>query len=776
MPKKDEILEKLDYLGLDLEKIPKQLIENEELEYRIPKFYDESQYKQYRYVKVKDIQILLTPSNRLDDLSEKYKKAAPLSDYLDSKNEENFLKHTTFLNMLKNVRLEKIEEIEQEQEKLSKNIPFKVKFSTNYLWQVYYSKNSDKYFMLVPTEDSEYEAFFYLLKEKIANKRNAKIFVPISGVDYTSQYLKKSEYQDLENYMWLFTKEWPLVYDVYDKNDNLTIQIIGETQVYGKMKSIYNIKLQSFEEATSFYKLIKAMFILQTEVPNYFEFKTNINEDGGIDFYQEDKKMEYKDVPKWLKDEYILCEYKKNVANGLINDNNKKLEDLKAQSVLLEMEYIEKEKQISTFLECKKTFFGKVKYYFKYSKGKKKKEKEKDEKQEEIIENDSVIDEKQEIRQENFVEKSNYTIDEIIQNYKELEEKENTLKNILMDINALKLKNKNLTKKIENATIFIKEIDNHKKSIFEFWKYSNKDEIATLPEGEQEEINVIKKITRIFDYEEDLEDFGKKYDRVLRKKLTQDETDALYITNTEVLPILNKIKNNEVLPKDLDSNLKQLKKEAIEEKTLFEDEEFDIFSGADDSTKINIIKNKKHREIPKDRFRILEINKNTKQIGYKLVLEEIINKIKLAMEKVEIDDELPVYMAVEDELNNNNINVFNINPESEISELLNSKVSLLNLYKINLKGKTNCIPYTNIIFYDNQNKTLPLGMDLSTKILVDTNKMNLIAKSKFDFNVISFEDKNDEFSKMSINKVTVLEYDLANESDDEKKENNEENK
>ena len=26
-----------------------------------------------------------------------------------------------------------------------------------------------------------------------------------------------------------------------------------------------------------------------------------------------------------------------------------------------------KEKQISTFLECKKTFFGKVKYFFKYS-------------------------------------------------------------------------------------------------------------------------------------------------------------------------------------------------------------------------------------------------------------------------------------------------------------------------------------------------------------------------------------------------------------------------
>ena len=62
-----------------------------------------------------------------------------------------------------------------------------------------------------------------------------------------------------------------------------------------------------------------------------------------------------------------------------------------------------------------------------------------------------------------------------------------------MDINSLKLKHKNMQKKIENAAAFIQEIDNHKKSIFEFWKYSNKDEIASLPEGEAEELNITKK-------------------------------------------------------------------------------------------------------------------------------------------------------------------------------------------------------------------------------------------------------------------------------------------
>lgn len=241
--KNDEILNKLEYLGLDLDKLPKAITNFEELEYRIPKFYEENKYRQYRYVDVKDIQILITPTNRLDELEEKYKKASPIFDYLDNKTEENYAKHAKFLEMLKNVKIEDIEQIEEEQKKLNKQIPFKVKFASNYLWQIYYSKNTDKYFMLVPTEDAQYAAFFYILKKKLEKGRTAKIFVPINGVEYTTTYLKKSEFQDIENYMWLFTKDWPLVYEVFDKKDNLSIEIVGETRVYEKIKSKYNIKL-----------------------------------------------------------------------------------------------------------------------------------------------------------------------------------------------------------------------------------------------------------------------------------------------------------------------------------------------------------------------------------------------------------------------------------------------------------------------------------------------------------------------------------------------------
>ena len=112
--------------------------------------------------------------------------------------------------------------------------------------------------------------------------------------------------------------------------------------------------------------------------------------------------------------------------------------------------------------------------------------------------------------------KTQYTLDEVVEKGKRANEKENDLKNSKMDINALKLKNVNLIKKIENATAFIEEIDSHKKSIFEFWKYSNKDEVQALEEGEEEIINV-KPHSQIFDFEEDFEEFGESMDKIQRK-------------------------------------------------------------------------------------------------------------------------------------------------------------------------------------------------------------------------------------------------------------------
>lgn len=758
----ESIEEKLEYLGLNLEKIPAGLKKFEPLEFRIPKFYDEKQYRQYRYIPIKDIQILLSPTNRLDEIEEKYKKASPLADYLDSKKEENILKHTTFLNMLKQVRIEEIEKIEEEQNKLNKTIPFKVKFEGNYLWQIYYSENTDKYFMLVPTEDSDYSTFFFLLKKQLERKRTTKIFVPVRNVGYSKEYLKKSEFEDIENYLWLFTKDWPLVYEVYDKNDELSIQIVGETEVYEKIKSPYKIKLKSKEEANHFYKLIKAMFILQTELPHYFTFKTNIKANGEIEFYNENGKIEYENIITWINEEYRIGQERCQEAKEQIEINQRKLRKLKEEVGALEIEYLTKEKQITTFLECKKSFFGKFKYYFKYSKKTNKrpiKEKLSIEPEEEV----EVITKEKKKNKKKDSNKKRYTIEELADLYKEFEKLENSFKNIMMDVNSLKLKKKNMNKKIENATLFIEEIDSHKKSIFEFWKYSNKDEVATLPEGEEEEVNILKKITRVFDYEEDMEGFGKTMDKIQRKALSKQEADSVYITTTNLLEILNKVKNNEVVPKDITANLKELKQEAIEAKTLMEKDEFDIFGGIPQaSSKVSKIKNKKHREIAKDKFNILEISKTTKQIGYKLALEKVIENIKIALGKVTISEDLPVYKAMPNKLlDEKEINVFNINPEVEMREAIKQNESQINFYKINLKKGANAISFTNSIFYDNQNKTLPIGQDLSTKILVDVSKLDLDLKKKSSFKIVEFEEEKDDFSAIVLKNIQVFEYDVS---------------
>ena len=343
--KEDNIEEKLKYIGLNLEKLPTFFKEYNTLEYRPLKAYEENTYRVYKYIPISKIQILLTPTNRLNTLKEKYSKASSIYSYLNPEKEEDIIKHTTFLKMLKSVQIEEIKEVEEEQKKLNKEVPFKVKFEENYLWQIYYSDISDTYFMLVPTEDLEYATFFYLLKKQIEyhkTKKEEMIFVPICYENYASNYLKTSEISDLEKYLWLFTKEWPNVYEVYDKKKNVNIEIVGETIVYDGIESIYKNKLKTKEEATKFFKLVKALFILQTELPHHYNFTVKINRYGALEFGYDGKKIDYDNMFNILNDEYIKA--KKQIINLQQEQVNlgTNLEKLKETSLKLDNEYKEK--------------------------------------------------------------------------------------------------------------------------------------------------------------------------------------------------------------------------------------------------------------------------------------------------------------------------------------------------------------------------------------------------------------------------------------------------
>lgn len=229
MSETKDIQEKLEYLGLDLDNVPNVLLKNIDTEIRAARNYEEKKYKVYKYVPISQIKILLTKTNRLNSLQEKSKMASPLSTYLKPEGEEGILKHTIFLKMLREMKINDIEKIEEEQKRLNKGIPFKIKYKENYLWQIYYSEYTKTYYMLVPIEDLDYACLFYLIKQQIQYEETGvdkTIFVPISHLDYSKRYFSKAQVQDIEKYLWQFTKEWPLVYEVYDKKGQMTFQIV----------------------------------------------------------------------------------------------------------------------------------------------------------------------------------------------------------------------------------------------------------------------------------------------------------------------------------------------------------------------------------------------------------------------------------------------------------------------------------------------------------------------------------------------------------------------
>lgn len=369
----DTIEEKLEYIGLNLNKIPKFLKEFAPLDFRMSKLKEDNKHIVYKYIPINKIQILITPKNRLDDIEEKYAKAAPIMAYLEPKAQEDIERHAKFLSMLKQVSIEEIETAIEEQKLLNKKIPFEVKYDKSYAWQIYYSENSNQYFMMVPSEDYEYDKLFLLLKMQIEfSKSKAKkvpqIFVPVNYMDYSETTLKRSEIKDIENYLWLFTKDWTNIYEVYDKDNNMELQIVGKTNVYENIKSKYKIILSSKEQATCFYQYIKALFILQTELSMHYKFKTQINSKSELEFYYNNTKIKYENLSEFIENEYVKLYKKDEKQQEQITKQKQELKSLKEVAKQKENEYLDKQRQIALYLECKKTFFGKVKYFFKHKK------------------------------------------------------------------------------------------------------------------------------------------------------------------------------------------------------------------------------------------------------------------------------------------------------------------------------------------------------------------------------------------------------------------------
>ena len=754
----ENLEEKLKYLDLNLSRIPKILKEAEPFNFKPTKSYDDISYKIYKHLQIKDIEILLTPTDRLADLNQKYKLAMPLENYLDSKSKKNVSRFATFLTMLKGMNIEAIEEIANEKE----NLTYEVKYPNNYIWQIYYSNISNKYFMLVPTNETNNSAFFYLLKKKIECSKTRKketIFVPVTHQEYSGEYISKEQITDIENYLWYFTKDWPSIYEVYDLKDKMRIKIVGKTKIFDDIKSDYVITFETKEKAMEEYKLIKALFIISTALPNDYKFETKILENGSLGFcYKDEVKLEYNYLPFFIKEQYTKNYNLISLENKKIAIEEEKLKDLKQDTERQTQEFLNKQRQIATFLECKKSFFGKVKYYFTNRKKHMGSIESYKTRQNKAKKKENVIPEKQE-QEEN----ANYTIEDLIEICTKLDARRKVVKNLEMDRKALELKKINLERKIKNANIYLNEIELHKKSIFEFWKFANKDELPSLNEGEEKKEVLNEKFAKSFAFEEDMEALGKQMDELQRRKLSKKETDSIFavkyaIQTSRILNVTSTKNLTEDEKQKIQTELEMLKNDYSKDFEKIQINDFDIFGGiSEDKTKVKTLKNVKHREIEKNKYKVLNISNNIKIEEYIDNLRNYLKLVKEAFHKITTPMQMSIYIAGKKNFAENSLNIANLSVSEVLnSEIKNSKKDNIELYILSVPKNCPLIYYTNIIYYDNLNQTLPMGMDINSEVLINLDNYKMDLKNKKDLKI---NYKIDMFTNKIIN-INAMQYEL----------------
>ena len=272
-----------------------------------------------------------------------------------------------------------------------------------------------------------------------------------------------------------------------------------------------------------------------------------------------------------------------------------------------------------------------------------------------------------------------------------------------------------------------------------------------------------KSLKRSFDFKSDFEDLGAKVDTLQRKKLSREEMEALFIAKTEVLYLLNMLRENDLNKRALENTLQELKEEFNNNRLHIESETFDIFGNVDDdSRKIKYIGSRSHRENEKSKFKILNINKKIDVFDFTEKLQSIISYLEGAIPKSKAEYDFSLYKVsqITEKVKEQSFDVYNLNVEKALEEYADDGEGALNLIKLNFKEGLPLLYYSNIIFYDNNNQTLPIGMDLSSNVFLDCKKFDfkLVGKNKFRTNNYFTESNNLILPKSK--DVFVYEYDV----------------
>ena len=203
-----------------------------------------------------------------------------------------------------------------------------------------------------------------------------------------------------------------------------------------------------------------------------------------------------------------------------------------------------------------------------------------------------------------------------------------------------------------------------------------------------------------------------------------------------------------------------------------------------DYTTVKKINSKEHRENERNEIAILRINENTTVEEFEDRINHFKKSLESAYNKIYTITSMPVYIKKSDAQNefilgdinpenlineNSSKNVieerdFNLENESEVEiatdleriakkedSVLRNNVSRekdkadkqgIEIVKIDLSNEEHALYLSNIVFFDNQNKTLPIGMDLSSKVVI---KLNEATKDYKYRKVIYIFNKENDF-------------------------------
>lgn len=731
-----QVQNKLEYIGLNLEKIPTFLKKEKVLECNLEKEYRDTTYKVYKYIDVNDIEIFITPELETANVSQKCKTAKIINEYFINESLRQ-----SFIEIAEKIDMSKFTELENEQNKFDISLPYTITYKTALKWRIYYSKKEKKYFMLISKNEKDIEAMFLLLKKQIqSNTENVaiKIYIPIANEYFSQEFLTNLQVTDIENSLWSFTKKWPNVYEAVDIYGKRSMHIIGKLQGGENIQSYYKILIKDKKEAIEKYELLKQLFLIQSNAKDQYTFNVQIDESGFFQIFYNDKEIVLSDLKDFLhkQSEEKITETKKIIEKT--DEIDIKLEAKKEELETKKEEFNQKQKQIVTFLQCKKTFLGRFKYFFKSTKKSKKINRIAKIQKVELI---NPGDENNEI----YEKKDVYNIDDLLAICNILSKNFNIYNSKMKELDIIDDKIDALRQKIKNADLYILEIEKHKKSIFEFWKFTNKDLPNELNEAEKEQDSNESDIDGKSDFNIDNEKLVDKMDMIQAKLLSKNERNAIFAIKDYIQIIDNldkdvQVKEDElyianILKQELEKYEKETKNQTI------------IYYNSKQNININN-KNTNTYQI-KDKYKILNFHSN---MNISEFMEQLVNTKKImekAYKRIKVLFNFSAYCI----LKNNQMNEWNLANLSLEDLILKEKSDNIDVLKYNIPKESPVLFYTNSIIYEEQVKNSYIDNNL---IIINLNEFEIELKQKHKdiINIL-----NDNYKNV-VKTIKIYEYDL----------------